>query len=796
MISDDGPLSTVHPGSPGDLTTFVGRADLLAEATELLLGPGRRLVTLVGTGGVGKTRLARELAARVVDTFAHGAVLVDLTDVRAADDRVDAAVIEAVGLLDNATSPARARLIEHLRDRSVLLVLDNCEQLVSLDGEGELPRLVSTLLATAPGVRILATSRVALGVSGERRVRIPPMWVSAGGDPDGAVTEALALLLDRADAYDVTIAQSDYPLANELCRMLDGLPLAIELAAGRLDVLTLDEIVDRCEDSMRLLVRSGRAEQRHHQTLHATLRWSFDLLLESDQRMWVMMSVFDGGFDLAAAEGVCAAHGVDSGEVLDLLTRLVHASLLTTQARRGRTYYRMLEVVRRFGHEIADPDELNRIRDSHAAYYGRLVDRAAREWYGPDESEWIDRLRRNLHNIRAAVDHLVGQGDWMAALSIACDVTRTRTHICVGQINEARRLLRAGLNAHPEEPSELEVTAVSMLAYLAMLQGSREEADPLLDRAERVATAIGAHASPALLFARGMRDWLVGQSNEEAAKALTTLTAAIDTLGDTEPSERMAMLIVLAIAASVDGTEPAARETAEAFWAEVAESGVDSVVSWALFAKSIVALRFGTLAQALDLVQRCLRLQYPSEDTWGPAWCLWLRAVIAARMADHVVSARLFGAAHARHRATDVSMSGLKPWWRLQVDAERNVRRALGEDYDVEVAVGAALPYDEAMVLALAVPTENGDGAGAGAHGLTQRQLQIARLVADGLTNKEIAAKLTLSTRTVENHVLRTIGRLGLDGKGKPGLAAWYAENIHAGSPAATPTGSLAPRSG
>ncbi|WP_436501703.1 ATP-binding protein [Actinokineospora sp. HUAS TT18] len=771
---------TVPPrGSPADLTSFVGRLELLAAGIDLV-SAGHRLVTMVGTGGVGKSRVALAVAERVAAAFADGVVRVDVADVRPAEGLLDAALAEALALPDDDVRSARSRLLDHLREKTVLLVVDNGERLVDLDGGGELPLLIAELLHAAPGLRVLATSRIPLGVVGERLVRVPPLQVSDGTD-DHATTEALRLLIDRAAALDEPIDDEDIPLANELCRMLDGLPLAIELAAGRLGPLTLQEIVDRCENSTRLLA-SARPEQRHHQTLHATLRWSFDLLIECDQRSWILMSVFDGEFDLEAAEGVCAAYGAADFDVLEALARLIRASLLTTRRRGGRTWYRMLDVVRRFGHEVAYPDTLLAIRAAHASYYAGLAHRVARGWYRPQETDWIERLRDSSRNIRAAVDHFLSTGNWASALTVACDVTRTRNHINLRHISESRRLLDLGLNAHPPSPSSMKVSAEAMLAYLAMLQGNAAEADVFLARAEATSVTVNGGPNAALLFARGMRDWLVGQSRAEAATALGTLAAAVDALGDDEPSERIAMRIVLAIAAGVDGVESAARETTEAFWADVAESGVDSAVSWALFAKSIVELRFGTLTHALDLVQRCLRLQYSSEDTWGPAWGMWLRAVIAARMADHVVAARLFGAAHARHRATDVSVSGLKPWWRLQVDAERGVRRALGEAFDVDVAEGAALPYAEAMQLALATPAV--DKAGFGEQlGVTSRQLQVARLVADGLTNKQIAARLTLSTRTIENHVLRTITSLGLSGKGRAGLAAWYAEHIRSTDP-------------
>jgi predicted ATPase/DNA-binding SARP family transcriptional activator len=414
---------------PERLTSLVGRDRELREVAKLV--EQHRLVTVVGPGGAGKTSVAVELARRLVGGFTDGVWLVELAGLR--DPRLLAeVVVAALGLSEQAAGPEvpppspAERLAGFVRDKALLLVLDNCEHLVEACAE-----LVQRLLRAGPGLKVLATSREILGVPGEAVWPVPPLAVPAadaevltGPDADRPAPEVLAgydavrLFSERAASADPSFAldAASAPLVAELCRRLDGLPLAIELAAARVRALPVAELAARLDDRFRLLAGGGRTLDPRQQTLRATVDWSWELLEEPDRRLWRRLSVFSGGWTVAAAEAVCAGDGLDAADVLDGLVRLVDRSLVVAVGGE-RARFAMLESLRDYGAErLAAAGEAETVAARHTAWFLELAEQAATH---RTARRWLRLLDADYDNLAAALDRAMAARDPDTALRLA-----------------------------------------------------------------------------------------------------------------------------------------------------------------------------------------------------------------------------------------------------------------------------------------------------------------------------------------------------------------------------------------
>jgi predicted ATPase/DNA-binding SARP family transcriptional activator len=409
------------------LTSFVGRDDEVARIGKLL--DEGRLVTLVGPGGAGKTRLAVEAAAVLVDGVPDGIWFVELASVTDAAD-VPQTVLGSLGLresylLEQPTKltprDAMSRLLDGLGDKRAVVVLDNCEHLIDATAE-----LTDQLLAQCRALRVVTTSREPLGIFGESLIVVPPLGQPAPEAPAAEALEypAVRLFADRAAAVrpDFGIDDSNARAVIEIVRRLDGLPLAIELAAARLRSLPIDEIAARLSDRFRLLTGGSRTALPRHRTLRAVVEWSWDLLTPPERTLVERLAVFPAGATPRSAEAVCADDDVPADDVLDLLASLVDKSLLQES---GQTdvRYRMLETIREYGQErLAERGELTRIRAAHAAYFAELVKEAEPHLRRPEQLVWIAVLNAERDNVLAALRHLGDQGDAQAALDMAVSI--------------------------------------------------------------------------------------------------------------------------------------------------------------------------------------------------------------------------------------------------------------------------------------------------------------------------------------------------------------------------------------
>lgn len=389
---------------PSALTRFVGREREVAEVTSLLAGT--RLVTLGGPGGVGKSRLALEVAAAVLDRYPDGVWLVELASL--SDARlVPQAVSVALGLRDGGGSRAAA-LAAHLRSKTLLLVLDNCEHLVHACAD-----LVAPLLRDCAGLTVLATSRERLGVAGEAFWPVPALSLADDAPRSGRAivaaaerSEAVRLFVERASLRVPRFALSaeNASALAQICRRLDGLPLAIELAAARMNVLSVNEIAARLDDRFRELRTAEPDALPRHRTLGGAIDWSHQLLGRAEAKLFARLAVFAGGCTFDAAREICGGGGVEEAEILELLARLVDRSFVIADTRRSETRYRTLETLREYASERLDRDgDASAIRRRHAEHYLRLAERAEPELRGPDQLRWYERLEVDHDNFRAAL---------------------------------------------------------------------------------------------------------------------------------------------------------------------------------------------------------------------------------------------------------------------------------------------------------------------------------------------------------------------------------------------------------
>lgn len=388
--SPERPRAPGRPGNlPAELSRFIGRDDELATLARQL--ESARLVTLTGLGGIGKSRLARHGAAILQDRFCDGVWLVELASLRE-PHLLDHAVAEALAPADRGGRPVRTALGDHLADRELLLVLDGYEHLVDACAE-----LTAELLRRAPGLRVLAAGRRPLGITGEQNMALAPLNTA----------DATALFTDRAAAVlgAFTVEEANEAAVTELCARLDGIPLALELAAGRLRALSVDQVLQRLDDRFRLLTGTGRGALPRHQTLRTAIGWSHELCTPAERLLWARLSVFAGQFDLEAAEYVCSGPELPADELLDVLAELVAQSVLVREETAAGVRYRMLDTVRAYGADwLAATHDGDRLRRRHRDWYLGLATWCELDWFSSRQAEIAARIEAELPNLRVALE--------------------------------------------------------------------------------------------------------------------------------------------------------------------------------------------------------------------------------------------------------------------------------------------------------------------------------------------------------------------------------------------------------
>jgi predicted ATPase/DNA-binding CsgD family transcriptional regulator len=763
-----------HNNLPLERTSFVGREREIVEVKRALAMT--RLLTLTGAGGSGKTRLAVEVAKDLLGAYPEGVWMVELAPL-SEGDLVPGTVAGVLGVREQPDRPLTDTLAEAMKVRKTLLVLDNCEHLIEA-----VARLVDALLGRCPRLRVLATSREPLNLAGEAIWPVPPLVVPNEERPPAveelAGYESARLFVERALYRLSTFSPTpeNAKAVAEICRRLDGMPLAIELAAARVGVLSVEQIAERLEDSLRLLTVAGRTAVPRHQTLRATLDWSFELLAEPEKTLFGRLSVFAGGWTLEAAEAVGAGDGIEGGDVLDLLSRLVDKSLVVAQAgAQGALRYRMLEPVRQYGVERleAGGGEAERVRKRHAEHYLGLAERAEPELMGADQASWLKRLEIEHANIRAALSWAL---DLKGARSKESAESGLRLAAALGRFwhahspSEGREWLERGLTRVGVLPKSVRAKALREAGWIAIWQGDYEEAVTMLEEGLASFKELEDKPGAATLLAN-LGVAVVHRGDHRRVTALREEAEALRP----ELVDRSAiayLLNFLGQAAVGEGDHDRAVARFEEELALYRELGDTRGIAMNFCCVGMTALAQGDRERAAARFEEALRLLQGRGDKVGIAYSLLGLAGVAVSRGRPARAARLWGAAEALREADGLPLS---PFVRSLSDYEGDLataRAGLDErSFAAAWSEGRAMTPEQAIEYAL---SEEGHQSAQAPNpaGLSRREVEVLRLVAQGLSDKEIAARLVLSHHTVHRHVSSILSKLDLPSRS---AAASYA---------------------
>jgi predicted ATPase/DNA-binding SARP family transcriptional activator/DNA-binding CsgD family transcriptional regulator len=829
----EAPVDSARHNLPASLTSFVGREREMLEARRLL--PMTRLLTLIGAGGSGKTRLALEVARGLVGAYPDGVWLVELAPL-SEGDLVAQEVAGALEVPERPGQPLTSTLVDTLRDKELLLVMDNCEHLIDAAA-----RLADTLLASCPRLRVLATSREPLGVSGEVLWQVPPLSLPATTDGESVREstveslmsyEAVRLFVDRAHLRlpDFHLTQENAGAVARVCRKLEGIPLAIELATARMGALAVEQVAQRLEVSLDVLKSASRTAEPRQQTLRATLDWSYNLLSEAERALFRRLSVFAGGWTLEAAEAVCSGGDIEEERILDLLGELVYKSLVVAGATTGSAVrYRMLEPVRQYALEkLEESAEAEGVRGKHAAFFLAVAEEAEPELAGPRQRLWVERLEEEHDNLREALSWLLdsGAGD----LGLRFGGALWRFWFARGYVSEGLRWLEESLASSDPTASQARVKALEGMGWLVQFQGDAERTkatyEEMLELSRElgdkgnIATALNSLGTLALARGDNERARLMLEENMSVLRQLederSTGTAlkryhALNLLGGLAVNEEgdyargaalweesLALarevgdtlrigtsLCTLGYATLLQGDYERATALCEETLAFVHEHGsaVAEVAPETLVNLGLAAMGLGDHERAASSFEEALVVSQESGRKPTVINALEAMASLAGAIGEATRAAHLWGAAGAAREVTDIA---LPPGERaLHEPYLASARSRLGERaWEEAIGAGRAMSLDEAAGYALSSeepegvadlgPAPEEPPAGEAFGTLTRREQEVALLVAQGLTNREISTRLSISERTAGNHVARILRKLGLRSRAQ--IAGWATE--------------------
>lgn len=743
---------------PLELSSFVGREKELAEVKRLL--QNTRLLTLTGSGGCGKTRLALAAADELVEGFDDGVWMVDLAPL-ANPSLVPQAVASTLGVRERPGSLLTEPLSQYIRPRKVLLVLDNCEHLVE-----SCAALAEALLRSCPQLRVLATSRESLGITGEVAWPVPSLSL-----PDLrrlpeveslARYEATRLFLDRTAAINPTFAltEQNATAVAQICYRLDGIPLALELAAARTRVLSVEEISARLDDCFSLLSAGGRTAIPRHRTLHATMDWSHELLPDAERTLFRRLSVFAGGFSLRAAESVCAGEKRAREGVLDLLSHLVDKSLVMAWEEGGEARYRLLEIVRQYGSEkLSESGEARKVRQRHAAFYLALAEAAEPELKGEEQIAWLERFEREHDNLRAAMAWLLGRGKLEEAARLGWALWLfwwIRGHFAEGRQSMEQALSAGGSAAMPESAR---AKASFVAGTMACGQGDHRSAEPLLEESAALCRELGDRRGVA--YALGSVA-VLAVTQEQYERGIVYSEEATDLflqVGDRWGAAPM--LGCSAVGWLNRGDHERARSLAERGLALCRETGDKHGTSIALYTLAGVAQTERDHERARDLFEEGLSVSVELGNEADVVRCLEGLASIAGAEDRIVRAARLWGAAEALLEKIEAAYAYVPD---RSLDRNQVVARSLIDEaaWEAAWAEGRTMEPEQAIEYAMdRSPAPDTVAAETHPAGLSAREVEVLRLVARGMTNAEVAEDLFISPRTVNWHLGSVYRKLG-----------------------------------
>ncbi|MEV6264020.1 AAA family ATPase [Streptomyces sp. NPDC051784] len=674
----------VRGNLPAELNAFVGREDELAEIGTLL--GSSRLVTVAGVAGVGKTRVATRVAALAEKRYCDGVWLAELSAVHD-PELLEHALVEALGLTDHTNRPPRVTLVEHCAERRLLLVIDGFEHLVDACAP-----LVRELLRRAPGLQVLAAGRRPLRVDGELTFSLDPL-----NDED-----ALELFTTRAAAVRprFRLTEAGRETARELCRRLDGIPLALELAAGRLRALTTEQVLHRLDDRFRLLTGGSPSALPRHRTLRTAIGWSHELCAPEQRLLWARLSVFAGQFDLEAVEYICSGPGLPADSVLDVLDELLAQSVVVREESPAGSRYRLLDTVREYGAQwLRATGDAERLRRRHRDWYLGLATWCELDWFSPRQAEVAARIDSELPNLRRAMECSLEIPDEVHLAQYLAGTLWFYWAGC-GRLSEGRHWLDHVLEEEtPYDHSRLK--ALWVLGYVAVLQGDRVGAVSALQECREEGERSGDAAAAAYAVHRTGCLSLVTDDPVRAEELLRDALSRYQEIGELNSNVLMAQ-VELGMAVAFRGD----LDAAATICAEVREICEDHGERWALayalYVLGYAAQESGFSGRARRMIGEALSIAHTFHDLLGTVLALELLALITVAEGDAAEASALQGAADRIWPSVGLPLFGSAHYGRPRAECEKRARAELGDvRYEAGRRAGRLLEPAEAVVRAL-----------------------------------------------------------------------------------------------
>ncbi len=763
--------SPVAGNLPADLTSFVGRRQLRSDLKRTLATA--RLVTLVGPGGVGKTRLALRGASEVRRLFPGGVWFVELGSLES-PPLITGTIANSLGLRGPLSQYLSADLSTFFADRAALLVLDNCEHVID-----ECADLITRLLRSCHPLHILTTSRQALGCAGEHVLQVPPLAVP--GEEDSTVaqselTESVALFLDRARAVlpDFELNERNVGEVATICRYLEGIPLALELAAVRLRGLAPAQIALRLRDRFELLSSGPRGAPDRQRTLRKCVDWSYELCTPEEQNLWADMSVFTGGFEIDAITGIHP--NASEIELVECVLSLVEKSIFVREDHSDQVRYRMLDVIREYGQQrLSEASGMAAVEHAHVTFYVELARCAQAGWLSSHQVQWLRRLHREQLNFRAALKHCVDTAEG-AEVGMAMYTNLLTLWSAFGFIREGRTWLDRLLELAPA-PTQLSLEALHVGVWLDSISGHHESSALLLDRAASVANYVHSEYAQYLLAqARGVHALYAG----EAEKALAHFTEAARGFSELEDDFRLLQtLCPMGIACELSQAIERGMECHERVMEISERVGESYFRAFSLNTAGMLAFHMGDTDSAVRYVQESLQLKLDLDDGLGIAMCLESLALVTAPSSPNR-AAILIGASRKAYASIGLPSNAL-PGRSERLDACISAMTNLLRPDEMGSALRTGSNFDQPSAIAFALnkpaPTSApGQKRKTDESKLTRREREVAALIAEGLSNKDIGLRLVISQRTAESHVDHILTKLGFSSRVQ--ISSW----VHAHS--------------